>query len=319
MLAAEAAMLHDRHAITRRDALKQMAGAGAALAAMVASPEIGSAQRTRYQLGYGLYGMRSLPHMEGLGHIARIGYKHAEITLRPGWDTEPKLLNRAGRAAIRQRISDLGLTLVDVMEGIQPASNASVESNLERLRMAAEMAHECSPGAPALIQSPIGGRPGAWMERRKAMADELAIWASKLDELDVTFCIKPHSKQTMGRPEEMLWMLQQVNHPRMRGVYDYGHFMAFGLDLVTTIRQVGQHAGFIHIKDAVGKAPDHRFVLPGDGGVDYRLFLKTMEEVGYKGPIVVEVSTDVFSQSGYDPLATAQKVWDRLSPIFAAA
>ncbi len=309
-------MFHDPQTITRRDALRQMGGA--ALAALVASPAIGSAQHTRYQLGYGLYGMRSIPHMDGLGHIARIGYKHAEITLRPGWDTEPRLLNAASRAAIRRRISDLGLTLVDVMEGIQPASNATVESNLERLRMAAEVAHECSPGAPALIQSPIGGRPGAWMERRKVMADELAIWARKLDELDVTFCIKPHSKQTMGRPDEVLWMLQQVNHPRMRGVYDYGHFMAFGLDLPTTIRQLGQHVGFVHIKDTVGMAPDHRFVLPGEGGVDYALFLKTLGEVGYQGPIVVEVSTDVFSQPGYDPVGTAQRVWARLSPIFAA-
>ena len=70
----------------------------------------------------------------------------------------------------------------------------------------------------------------------------------------------------------------------MKGVYDYGHFMAFGLDLEATIRQVGPHAGFIHIKDAVRKAPDHRFVLPGDGGVDYARFLKTMAEVGYKDP-----------------------------------
>jgi sugar phosphate isomerase/epimerase len=311
-------MLDNPQLITRRDALKQIGTAGAALAAMVGSPVTGAAQRAKYQLGYGLYGMRSLPHMEGLGHIARIGYKHAEITLRPGWDTEPKLLNAASRAAIRRRISDLGLTLVDVMEGIQPASNATVESNLERLRMAAEVAHECSPGAPALIQSPIGGRPGSWTERRKAMAEELAIWARQLDALDVTFCIKPHSKQAMGRPEELLWMLQQVNHRRMRGVYDYGHFMAFGLDLATTIRQLGPHVGFIHIKDAVGMAPDHRFVLPGDGGVDYAVFLKTMAEVGYKGPIVVEVSTDVFSQPGYDPVGTAQRVWTRLSPVFAA-
>jgi sugar phosphate isomerase/epimerase len=52
--------------------------------------------------------------------------------------------------------------------------------------------------------------------------------------------------------------------------------------------------------------------------VDYTRFLKTMAEVGYQGPIVVEVSTDVFSQPGYDPLATAQGMWNRLSPIFAA-
>ena len=311
-------MFQHARAITRRDAIKRLSGAGAVLAALSANPTVSSAQRTRYQIGYGLYGMRDLPYMEGLGHIARIGYKHAEITLRPGWNTEPRLLTRAKRAEIRQRLSDLGLTLVDVMEGMQPASDVTVEQNLERLRAAAEVAHECSPGAPAVIQTPIGGRPGTWMERREAMARELATWAGKLDELDVTFCIKPHSKQAVGTPEQLLWMLDRVNHPRMKGVYDYGHFMAFGLGLDETIRQVAPRAGFVHIKDAVGKAPDHRFVLPGEGGVDYARFLKSMAEVGYRGPIVVEVSTDVFSQPGYDPIATAQRVWDRLSPIFAA-
>ena len=309
-------MFQERRAITRRDAIKGLSGAGVTLAALMVEPTTGFAQRTRYQIGYGLYGMRDLPYMEGLGHIARIGYKHTEITLRPGWNTEPRLLTRANRAEIRKRIGDLGLTLVDVMEGMQPASNVTVEQNLERLRAAAEMAHECSPGAPALIQTPIGGRPGTWMERRDVMADELGKWASKLDELDVTFCIKPHSKQAMGRPEELLWMLDKVNHPRMKGVYDYGHFMAFGLGLEETIRQVALRCGFVHIKDTIGKAPDHRFVLPGDGGVDYARFLKTMADVGYQGPIVVEVSTDVFGQPGYDPVATAQHVWDRLSPVF---
>ena len=310
-------MFQDAHAITRRDAIRRLS-AGAMFAALSANPAISFAQRPKYQVGYGLYGMRDLPYMEGLGHIARIGYKHAEITLRPGWNTEPRLLTRAKRSEIRQRLGDLGLTLVDVMEGMQPASNVTAAQNLERLRAAAEVAHECSPGAPALIQSPIGGKPGSWMERREAMAGELAQWAAKLDELDVTFCIKPHSKQVMGRPEQLLWMLDRVNHPRMKGVYDYGHFMAFGLGLEETIRQVAPRAGFVHIKDTVGMAPDHRFVLPGDGGVDYPRFLKTMAEVKYQGPIVVEVSNDVFSQPGYDPVATAQRMWDRLSPIFAA-
>lgn len=309
-------MFQDARSITRRDAIKGLSGAGFALAALMVKPTIAVAQRKPYEVGYGLYGMRDLPYMAGLEHLARIGYKHVEITLRPGWNTEPKLLTRADRAEIRKRIGDLGLTLVDVMEGMQPASNVTVEQNLERLRAAAEMAHECSPGAPALIQTPIGGRPGTWMERREAMAEELAKWAGKLDELDVTFCIKPHSKQAMGRPEQLLWMLDRVNHPRMKGVYDYGHFMAFGLGLEETIRQVAPRAGFVHIKDAVGKAPDHRFVLPGDGGVHYARFLKTMGEVGYQGPIVVEVSTDVFSQPGYDPVATAQRMWDHLSPVF---
>src|SRR5262245_11042855 len=92
--------------LSRRAVLAATGGA----AALLANPTTGWAQRSKYHLGYGLYGMRSIPHMEGLGHIARIGYKHCEITLRPGWDTEPKLLDKTKRAAIAKRIGDLGMT-----------------------------------------------------------------------------------------------------------------------------------------------------------------------------------------------------------------
>src|SRR5919106_2861633 len=101
-------MVQDKLAITRRDAIRRLSSAGAAFAALAADETIGFAQRTRYQVGYGLYGMRDLPYMEGLAHIGRIGYKHAEITLRLGWNTEPRLLTRANRAEIRKRIADLG-------------------------------------------------------------------------------------------------------------------------------------------------------------------------------------------------------------------
>ena len=125
-------MFQDTRAITRREAIKGLSGAGITFAALMVEPTIGFAQPTRYEVGYGLYGMRDLPYMEGLEHIARIGYKHAEITLRSGWNTEPRLLTRANRAEIRKRIGNLGLTLVDVMEGMQPASNVTIEQNLER-------------------------------------------------------------------------------------------------------------------------------------------------------------------------------------------
>ena len=80
-------MFQDARSITRRDAIKGLGSAGAALAALMVNPTIAVAQRKPYEIGYGLYGMRDLPYMEGLGHLARIGYKHVELTLRPGWNT----------------------------------------------------------------------------------------------------------------------------------------------------------------------------------------------------------------------------------------
>ena len=76
------------------------------------------AQSRPLTFGFSLYGMKTLSWREGLGHVARIGYKATELSLRPGWDTESKLLTKADRADIRERIGDLGLLLPSVMENL---------------------------------------------------------------------------------------------------------------------------------------------------------------------------------------------------------
>ena len=171
-----------------------------------------SAQRTRYQVGYGLYGMRTSPIWRASGTFPASATNTAKSPFDPGGIPSPAC-SREPSAEIRRRIGDLGMTLVDVMEGMQPASNATIEENLERLRAAAEVAHRVLTRSTRAHPEPIGGRPGAFMERREAMAGELCIWASKLDELDVTFCIKPHSKQTMGvRKRSSGWCTASTIH-----------------------------------------------------------------------------------------------------------
>jgi hypothetical protein len=53
-------MFQDTRAITRRDAIKGLSGAGVTFAALMVGPMIGVAQRIPYEVGYGLYGMRDL-------------------------------------------------------------------------------------------------------------------------------------------------------------------------------------------------------------------------------------------------------------------
>ena len=74
---------------------------------------------------------------------------------------------------------------------------------------------------------------------------------------------------------------------------------------------------FIHVKDSVGTPEKFRFLLPGDSGeIDYKVYAQTLADVGYVGPVLVEVSAHVSEQPGYDAVAAAKRSWDNLSPFF---
>jgi sugar phosphate isomerase/epimerase len=288
------------------------------LLALAAGAPLLRAQTRVLQFGFSLYGMKTLPWREGLGHVARIGYKATELSLRPGWNTEAKLLTKSDRAEIRKRISGLGLALPSVMENLGLARpGGSVQANLDRLKAAAEICYECSPKPPALIETTVGGRPNTWEDIKSGMAGELAQWAKTLEQLRVVLAIKCHSKTGMSQPEYALWLTGQVESPWVKVVYDYSHFLANSLDMKTTMAQIIPRAVFVHIKDTQGRAPNHRFLLPGDGDIDYKQYVAALTAAGYRGPVVVEVSVDVFDQPGYDPVKAAQHVWDKVSPAFA--
>jgi inosose dehydratase len=189
-------------------------------------------------------------------------------------------------------------------------------ANLERLSAAAQICYECSPGAPALIEMTLGGRPDSWDESKHAMADELQTWASRAGELNCTLAIKAHSKTAVNVPERLLWLFGPVKSPRLKLVYDYSHYYAFGLNMRKTMEQVIPHAAFVHIKDTIGRAPNHHFVLPGDGTGNFREYASHLIDLRYGGPVVVEVSVDVFGQPGYDPVRAAEHVWGVVSPAF---
>ena len=299
------ASLHKPEGLTRRGML-----------ALAAGGVLAAAERPRFVFGFSLYGMKTVPVREALGHVAKVGYKCTELCLRPGWDTEPKLLTKADHKDLRKRIGDLGLTLPSVMENLGLGRPDGAAANLERLRSAAEICHEVSPGQPALIETTVGGRPANWEQAKAAMATELAAWAKTAEQLKTTVAIKAHAATAMNLPERALWLAAQVTSSRIRLVYDFSHYSVNGLDMVDTMKQIASRAVFVHIKDMRGTPDNYRFLLPGDGNIDYRDYVTALAAVGYRGPVVVEVSVHVFDLPGYDPLAAAKHVWEKVSPAF---
>jgi sugar phosphate isomerase/epimerase len=275
------------------------------------------AKNTPLRFGFSLYGMKSIPVRNALDLCVQIGYKSVELVLMPGWDTEPKLLTKADRSELRKKLKDLDVTLPALMENLKLLGPDSEQrANLDRLKAAAAIAHEVSPGPPAVIETILGGRPNEWEQNKQAMAAELHMWATMLAQLKTIVAIKPHVSGAMNLPEKALWMVNQVSSPWVKLVYDYSHYELHGLDLKQTMRQLVGQSVFAHIKDSDGSAAKYKFLLPGDGRLDYKAYVQALVEAGYRGAVVVEVSSQISDQPGYDPVYAAKHCYEKVAPAF---
>ena len=309
----------------RRNLIRGLAGGAAVVLAgdcPLAGAQSGAGRnppaRSRKPLfGFKQYGMKKIPVRQAISQIAKIGYQALELTLMPGWDTEPKLLSKTDRMEIRKQIGGLGLELSAVMESLRLGPDTNQQVYLERLRAAAEAAHELSPGPPAFIETAVGGRSSAWVETRREMADQLGAWARALEPLKTVLAFKGHVGNAMDRPDRVLWMLDQVTSPWIRIGYDYSHYKIHGLDMRKTMDQLVGRSVFIHVKDSVGTEQNYRFLLPGDSGeINYGEYARILRELGYQGPVLAEVSLQLSGQPGYDGVAAAKRCWENLSPFF---
>jgi len=117
----------------------------------------------------------------------------------------------------------------------------------------------------------------------------------------------------VNSPERLLWLLQQAPSKALCVDYDYSHFEVQGIPLESSLRALLPQTRFIHVKDTAGDASKFQFLLPGQGRTDYPAYFKLLRSLGYQGPVVVEVSAQIFNKPGYDPLAAARESYTALA------
>jgi sugar phosphate isomerase/epimerase len=131
--------------------------------------------------------------------------------------------------------------------------------------------------------------------------------------------MEPHVGAALHRPDQALWLLEQVSSPALTIHFDISHFNVQGMEMEVVIDQLAPHSAHTHVKDERGIAPDHEFLIPGEGEMDYVRYLQAMNRVGYAGHIVVEISLMVQRRPDYDALAAATQSYRVLTRVFNAA
>ncbi len=280
------------------------------MAATASTILLGASPRVRLYIGN--YGMQTLSVDEALENIRKIGYDGAELCLMSGWPSEPAKLD----ASARRRIREQKLPIPSMIENFNLlVSDEAHRTTLDRIRIAATLAHDVSPKAPPLLQTVLGGKPTEWEQVKDRMASRLAEWAKVAAENKIKLAVKSHVGSASDTPEKLLWLLDQVKNPALTGIYDYGHFQLLGLDLETTLHQLLPRSAVITVKD--GKRVDGKaqFLLPGDGTIDYKKYFSLLKSSSYDGWMLVEVSRQLQTATGYDAIAAAQHSYQNLAPL----
>jgi sugar phosphate isomerase/epimerase len=102
--------------------------------------------------------------------------------------------------------------------------------------------------------------------------------------------------------EDVRRFVDEIGHPSVRACLDTGHaHLTDGV--VTATRALSDRIASIHAHDNAGRADDH--LLPGAGSVDWPSFGGALREVGYAGPVVLELALP----KGETPASMVEAFW----------
>jgi sugar phosphate isomerase/epimerase len=142
-------------------------------------------------------------------------------------------------------------------------------------------------------------RPPAeeYLHRFSYASDSLAVVAERCGRSDMILALEnmlPHL--LFGKMPDLFWMLGSVKAPNVGVCLDTGHAFLAG-SLYAEIVKFSSHLLIIHAADNHGEHDDH--LPPGKGDIDWPRVVSSLFGIGFKGPIVLELS----GQSGDDPQA----------------
>ncbi len=293
---------------TRRSFLRTTAAVAAAAAARTFPAALPAAPTAAAPaLGFSLYGMKSLALPDALAACARIGYRSVELSLLPGYPTEPRLLRPADVAGIRRSLGQHRLGVAGLMLNLSLlAAPAAHAANLDAIAEAAALAHELDPAAPPPLETVLGGKPENWLPARDGMLAQLRDWGRVAAANRITLALKAHALHAVNAPDRLLWLLGRAESPALAVAYDHSHYALAGLGVADSLRPLAARTAFVHVKDAHRDRGAVRFLLPDAARTDYVAYFRDLRAAGLSLPVVVEVSSQLFNQPGYDPVAAAE-------------
>ena len=173
---------------------------------------------------------------------------------------------------------------------------------------------ECSNTVQGAVDVPVGNRP-------RLTADEVMAYGKKLSEVakwsadqGVPLAYHHHMGAFIESEQEVDWLMLGST-PDLHLLFDTGHLLFGGGDIMATLNRWGERILHVHYKDirpdvvADVRANDRSFLdgviagaftVPGDGCIDFQEVTDALAKMDYSGWIVVEAEQDPAKAPAYD-------------------
>ena len=129
-------------------------------------------------------------------------------------------------------------------------------------------------------------------ENMGSFVGDLRVLADAAKDHGMLICL-----ETILNGENLLRVLDALDHDNIQCVFDTGNRIAFGHDIYADIVRLGDRIQHVHIKD---KNDQNENVLLGTGMVNFHCVFESLSTIGYQGPYTFE------THRGQYPLQTAR-------------
>lgn len=119
--------------------------------------------------------------------------------------------------------------------------------------------------------------------------------------LGVIICLEnlPFQSFPISRTEDILKLIDMINHPNIKMCFDTGHSHILGENLGDSIRLIGRDKlRIIHIHDNDGENDDH--LIPYEGTIDWSDVAEGLFDIGYDGVFSLETAPVNADDTSFD-------------------
>ncbi len=282
--------------INRRDFLKKNALATAGIAAAVAAGGRAAAAAPKHD-----FKLLYAPNLGLMGHIqdpidrldayAQWGFRGFEFNGLMNWDY-------ARAEKLRARIDKLNMTMgvfVANPAGWDRAGMVNPEQRpafLEQVKKAATYNKIVGNRWCTVITGPGMDQPHRGLQRAWVV-ESLKRAAEIVDGTGLTLVLEPlnnltdHPGYFLSRSDEAYEIMKAVGSPQIKILFDIYHQQISEGNLIDNIRTFYDEIAYFQVADVPGR---HE---PGTGEINYRGVFKAIYELGYKGPLGLELGPSV--------------------------